>query len=743
MHIVFRYIALIILIYSNDTAMGAVDYERIDDSLYKLSLEELLNIKVDSSSTLTKIPHYKRPASVTVISEQDIRFTPARNINDLLEVYVPGLFYSIHDEGVHPGIRGIIADRNYNLLLLVNGRNINQKSHNGAFTEIDQWQLSDIKQIEVIRGPGSVIHGPGALSGVINIITHSAETVSGTRVDLEYSNKYDAKELALTHSESTESGGYYLFFSATKNKGLQQRSFFDSGYVSDEVPDHYGDFDDKPQLKMHADLQLNEDWRLWTRYTESNQVKLGQVKADINGRLVNKDHHFKRHWMFTVEHSTKITNGSTIKSTLSVDSLDAEDINKIDDGKSFRANFSEDEIYIRSQLNWLYSDKLALAIGAKYSRDKLGPGWGEDKEDMILGDGRNIISGPESVYYNQRVAPEDAIFAGNGWSTNSYALFAESNFDSDDTNIFILSARLDKNDLTETAFSGRAAWVKNLSDRHLFKAIIQRSVRYSTLEQQWAQDKVRGKIDKPAVLNNIEFIYSFIDSKHHHTNTSLFYIDAEVFGFSSRDHESRNIGDLKLAGIEFEYSFNWERWNLGFNHSYINLIDWELSSDQPKSGISYSDYNQTTDDLFLLTGNGDSLNNWSHHISKFYLRYSPINHLTIHLDSHVYWGFDGHLDGVEETIIATEGDASQQDAINRAQLIKDADGYELDARLNLSLSYQMTKTTFIQVFVHNLLGKNNNKRYWYDSGNSSSTFTRAKWVEEERYIGVRFRHQFQ
>ena len=44
--------------------------------------------------------------------------------------------------------------------------------------------LDDIAYIDVIRGPGSAIYGPGAINGVISIQTHTAKSVEGTRVNL-------------------------------------------------------------------------------------------------------------------------------------------------------------------------------------------------------------------------------------------------------------------------------------------------------------------------------------------------------------------------------------------------------------------------------------------------------------------------------------------------------------------------------------------------------------------------------
>ena len=124
-------------------------------------------------------PEYPKKLPEWIEKTEMIKFTPARNIYDLIEVYVPGAIWMIHEEGPHMGIRGIIVNRNYKYLLLLNGRNLNNKGHFGAKSELEAWDLNDIERIEIIRGPGSVTYGPGAVGGVINIITYSTNNQTG------------------------------------------------------------------------------------------------------------------------------------------------------------------------------------------------------------------------------------------------------------------------------------------------------------------------------------------------------------------------------------------------------------------------------------------------------------------------------------------------------------------------------------------------------------------------------------
>ncbi|MDO5680451.1 MAG: TonB-dependent receptor [Pelistega sp.] len=110
------------------------------------------------------------PAAISVITAQDLRDRPVRNLADALQG-VPGVTLKgigINRKGV--SIRGM--DSNYTLVL-VNGRRINPSINAIAHSNLDLgWIPTDqIERIEVIRGPMSSLYGSEALGGTINIIT--------------------------------------------------------------------------------------------------------------------------------------------------------------------------------------------------------------------------------------------------------------------------------------------------------------------------------------------------------------------------------------------------------------------------------------------------------------------------------------------------------------------------------------------------------------------------------------------
>lgn len=110
------------------------------------------------------------PASISVITQEDLKRKPVQNLKDVLQD-VPGV--QLTNEGDNRkgvSIRGL--DSSYTLIL-IDGKRVS--SRNAVFRHNDfdlNWVPVDaIERIEVVRGPMSSLYGSDALGGVVNIIT--------------------------------------------------------------------------------------------------------------------------------------------------------------------------------------------------------------------------------------------------------------------------------------------------------------------------------------------------------------------------------------------------------------------------------------------------------------------------------------------------------------------------------------------------------------------------------------------
>jgi len=115
------------------------------------------------------------PASVTVISREDVRQSASQTVDDLLR-QVPGfsLFRRTSSVVGHPttqglSLRGIGPSGTSRALVLLDGVPINDPF--GGWVYWNRIPLHSIEQIEVVHGGGASVWGNGALGGVVHVLT--------------------------------------------------------------------------------------------------------------------------------------------------------------------------------------------------------------------------------------------------------------------------------------------------------------------------------------------------------------------------------------------------------------------------------------------------------------------------------------------------------------------------------------------------------------------------------------------
>src|SRR5437867_2614879 len=128
------------------------------------------------SATRFDIPLDQSPASVSVISSEDLEQKQIQRVSDALRE-VPGL--SVVQTGVPGQLTSVFTRglRSEHTQVLLDGIPINQGLQ-GAFNFAD-FTTDDIDRIEVVRGPQSTIYGPRALAGVIQIFTKQGSGTPG------------------------------------------------------------------------------------------------------------------------------------------------------------------------------------------------------------------------------------------------------------------------------------------------------------------------------------------------------------------------------------------------------------------------------------------------------------------------------------------------------------------------------------------------------------------------------------
>jgi len=112
-------------------------------------------------------------ASVSLITADQIRDTPAQGLDDILQL-VPGMDLTQmgpdvgHPTAYNEGMRGLPTSET-RFLVLLDGIPVNDPMF--GYIQWNRIPLDDIARVEVVRGGGSPLWGNAAMGGVINVIT--------------------------------------------------------------------------------------------------------------------------------------------------------------------------------------------------------------------------------------------------------------------------------------------------------------------------------------------------------------------------------------------------------------------------------------------------------------------------------------------------------------------------------------------------------------------------------------------
>ena len=136
------------------------------------------NEKMLSIATGHPIPQNLSPSVTSIITSKDIEKIGARRLLDVLE-YLPGVHVSTARGGNSViGFRGIYSEANAQVLVLINGIPLRNTGIGG---KPQNWTMpaKNISYIEVIRGPGSMLYGADAMTGVINVVLKTGKELKG------------------------------------------------------------------------------------------------------------------------------------------------------------------------------------------------------------------------------------------------------------------------------------------------------------------------------------------------------------------------------------------------------------------------------------------------------------------------------------------------------------------------------------------------------------------------------------
>lgn len=225
---------------------------------YELSLEELMNIPINSASKKDETL-FDAPLSSYTITKSDIEKSGATSIMEALRM-APGVIVREQTNGVYDiHIRGFdnilqtsqtYTKSNTATLVMIDNRPVFNHNLGGTFWETLPIDLHDVERIEIVRGPSAPLFGPNAVTGVINIITRKIDT------DKTYATANVQAGTPATKLANVAVGKTFDKVSVIVSGNYQKRERFDDTYLIPAAGQYYS----KDQLVQILGSGINDQY---------------------------------------------------------------------------------------------------------------------------------------------------------------------------------------------------------------------------------------------------------------------------------------------------------------------------------------------------------------------------------------------------------------------------------------------------------------------------------------------------
>jgi hypothetical protein len=276
----------------------------------------------------------------------------------------------------------------------------------------------------------------------------------------------------------------------------------------------------------------------------------------------------------------------------------------------------------------------------------------------------------------------------------------------------LLNVRVDKNNLSDMAFSPRLALISELNEKNVLKLIVQQGKRILPNEFLWMQ-KQANQAAPVENVNSIELIYNGLWTKNLFSNFSVYFNQVDNFNWNERLAQSEKKGSTNFVGFEYEMRYRSQDWQIGFNYGFnqaLNSVSYQVRERIRGLDDFLEDPNVNVRYQFIQNLPNQSL--------KLWLRKAVWhNRLSFHADLRGVWAFgdskkefDRHFSEISafQNDVGFFEDADYQQFINKMRAQK---FYQADFRFNLSASLQVNEKMTLQIFAMNLIDFTGNKRY--------------------------------
>nr|WP_226994005.1 TonB-dependent receptor [Myxococcus hansupus] len=206
-----------------------------------------------------------------VITRSDILASGARDASELLAAH-PGLQVTQTFAGATVQLQGLAPEY---VLVLVDGERVAGRV--AGSVDLSRLSTEDIEQVEIVKGPSSVLYGSDAVAGVVNLITRRARRPLGAELRASYGSM-QRLELDATGEAKGEDWGLRL------SGGLARR---DAYHLDPASIGTTGSSLDGIDASAGGDLRMSDGAALQANATYARRVQRG-VDVGVTGAIFDR-----------------------------------------------------------------------------------------------------------------------------------------------------------------------------------------------------------------------------------------------------------------------------------------------------------------------------------------------------------------------------------------------------------------------------------------------------------------------
>ncbi|AUM12370.1 TonB-dependent receptor plug domain-containing protein [Ketobacter alkanivorans] len=538
------------------------------DDLVNLSLDELINIEI-TSSTRTSKTLKNVPSAATVFSQSELRSMGIDFLYELLN-FVPGYQTSRDNDA---GASYLYSSRGSDtgqqtsaILLLIDGIPRHEVRTSSASLLSSLMPIARIERIEVIRGPGSALYGSNAFLGVINIITVDSNNELALQV-----GQPDRQQLQAQISNNAGFWHFDAFLSGYQDKGQEyllddrlgddlkttqdpqavSNFAFRLGYKDTQLSAEHINFESKDYYSVSAiSNDVNEMRHYFNQITAKQAFELGNVHSLVQLSYSEENRNSQ----------SQATNPGAL-AAISNPSSNAPLVGDV--------LFEADTTLAQWLNDWEITANTNMQFGLEWAKDDLRTARVLANYDTSMLSNRQypVDYSPEGDIYNEVIETEDRV---------TKSAYSQLQHQWDSKTDLVLGIRYDNYSGFDDHISPRFALVRKLTENSSIKLLLAEAYRTPSFLQTFVKENltvVRNPDLKAETIRTSELIW--VTQKNQSTFTAgVFYnvIENRIDTATFSDGKRANINEDEeySGGIELEAILPiGYRWSLRSNYTHF------------------------------------------------------------------------------------------------------------------------------------------------------------------------------